>query len=203
MAFLYDNYKNYEPNSPRVQVRAEVLKERFLELYATCGNVQATCRILGMVPRTLYHWRKNDKKFAEDFTIAEYVSAFALEDEAWRRGHDGWDEPVYQQGMKVGVVRRFSDGLLKQLLQAKMPDKYRQNIHQEIGGPGGVPLQITHVHSDKALANTEEEIIEQLRIEGKTIDTEPISVDTVSKTPDFAAPPPSSNDDYDLDLLEE
>jgi hypothetical protein len=49
-----------------------------------------------------------------------------LEEEADRRGRDGYDVPVFFRGKKVGVKRRYSDGLLQARLKAVLPNKYRE-----------------------------------------------------------------------------
>ncbi len=58
----------------------------------------------------------------------------ALEDEARRRAYDGWLEPVFHKGVKVGTVRKFSDTLLIVLLKAHKPEKYRENIKMDVSG---------------------------------------------------------------------
>jgi hypothetical protein len=40
-----------------------------------------------------------------------------LEAEARRRAVQGWDEPVFHQGRKVGTIRKYSDRMLEILLK--------------------------------------------------------------------------------------
>jgi hypothetical protein len=49
-----------------------------------------------------------------------------LEDEAKRRAHDGIDEPVFYQGEKCGVVRKYSDNLLIFMLKARRREKFSE-----------------------------------------------------------------------------
>jgi hypothetical protein len=58
-----------------------------------------------------------------------------MEDEAMRRAVDGWDEPVYQKGEQVGVVRKYSDSLLALLLRGRRPDVYRDNAQVQVSAP--------------------------------------------------------------------
>jgi hypothetical protein len=58
-----------------------------------------------------------------------------LEAEARRRGVEGWDEPVYWKGKKVGVIRKFSDTMLALVLDPLVPTTYlRVARHVELTG---------------------------------------------------------------------
>lgn len=46
-------------------------------------------------------------------------------DVAHKRAVDGWEEPVFQRGEQVGVIRRFDNRLLQFLLESDDPAKYR------------------------------------------------------------------------------
>ena len=46
------------------------------------------------------------------------------EAEADRRAMQGWEEPVFQGGVQVGAVRKYSDKLLELQLKANNPKKY-------------------------------------------------------------------------------
>jgi hypothetical protein len=47
-------------------------------------------------------------------------------------------KPVYQQGMLVGHVQEYSDGLLTLLLKAKRPSEFRDGERETGGASGGV-----------------------------------------------------------------
>lgn len=107
------------------------------------GNIKEACREAKIGRQTFYDRRNSDEEFARLAGIAIEEACDALEAEAWRRAHDGVDEPVYGSGgpgagtVQVGTVRKYSDGLLQTLLKAHRPDKYRDNVKQEITGPNG------------------------------------------------------------------
>jgi hypothetical protein len=70
-----------------------------------------------------------------------------LEAEAWRRGHDGYDEPVVSMGKIVRtddgsplLVKKYSDTLLVTLLKAHHPAKYRDRASVDMT-TGGKPLE--------------------------------------------------------------
>lgn len=54
-----------------------------------------------------------------------------LEDDVRRRAVDGVEEPLFHQGKKVGLTRKYSDTLLIFLLKARRPAKYRDSVRLE------------------------------------------------------------------------
>lgn len=88
----------------------------------------------GVGRQTAYRTRDADESFKERWS--EHVEAFAdqLEQEAKRRAHDGWDEPVFYQGQQVGVVRKYSDRMLELMLKATRPAKYRESLADALAG---------------------------------------------------------------------
>ncbi len=168
---------------------AEVMKKKVLELYAEIGNVAKACDQLGLVRRTFYHWKAQDKEFAAQLKIAEELALGVLEDEAHRRAVAGVEKPVYQGGKKVGTVNEYSDTLLIVLLKARAPHRYKERFSGELTGADGKPLlsemKMLHVHSQQPLAQSEEEVMKQIAGEtGDYIDYE-------------ETPPPTD----DLDML--
>ena len=53
------------------------------------------------------------------------------EEEAWRRGIDGYDHAVWYKGEQVGVEKRFSDQLLLTVLKAHHP-AYRDRTEVDV-----------------------------------------------------------------------
>lgn len=116
-------------------------KRAFLAAYAECGNVTRAAEIAGVSRRSHVDWMK-DESYAEAFRAAEEHAADRLEQEARRRAIEGVDEPIFYKGERCGVVRKYSDTLLIFLLKGARPEKYRENVRQEISGPDGEPLTI-------------------------------------------------------------
>ena len=102
-------------------------------LAETC-QVSKACKAVGIARMTAYQWRKDVPGFAEAWDHAMGIGVSALEDEAHRRAFEGWDEPVFQQGMEVGAIRKSSDTLAIFLLKAHAPEKYRENSKVELSG---------------------------------------------------------------------
>jgi len=101
-------------------------QESFLTAFSECGNVTLAARRAGLHRQRVYDWQEHDEKFSLAFNIAKEMAGDELEAEAWRRGVDGWDEPVYQNGKLAGYIHKTSDALLVMLLKAAKPEKYRE-----------------------------------------------------------------------------
>lgn len=116
-------------------------KRAFLAAYAECGNVTQAALIAKVSRRSHVDWMK-DPAYVEAFRAAEDQAADALEKEARRRAIEGVDEPVFYKGDECGTVRKYSDTLLIFLLKGIRPEKYRENIRQEVVGEDGGPVQV-------------------------------------------------------------
>lgn len=125
---------------PVQTVQVKKGQPEFLNALMDGASVSDAARKAGVGRQTVYDWRKADPDFALAWNQAVDIGTDALEDEAQRRGKDGVEEPVYQGGKQVGVVRKYSDTLLIFLLKARRPNIYRERVSAEIGGPDGKPL---------------------------------------------------------------
>lgn len=120
--------------TPAAPVGKPAWREVFLEKFAERANVSAACRVAGVARNTVYEERKSDPVFAKQFQAARAEAVERLEEEAWRRAHDGTEKPVYQQGTLVGHIQEYSDTMLIFLLKANKPKKYRDNFKHEHAG---------------------------------------------------------------------
>ena len=109
-----------EPTSSRVRrARRPDWKPRFLEVFRATGNVRLAADAAGVDRSTPYVRAARDPKFAAAFDRAREDATDVLEAEARRRALAG------------------SDGLLKFLLRAHRPERYRESldlrveVHQE------------------------------------------------------------------------
>lgn len=117
-------------------------RERFLAALARLGRVDLAAEETGIDRSVTYDWRKADPAFAAKWEVARQLGAEKLEDEAYRRGHDGVDKPVFQGGGQVGTVREYSDTLLIFLLKGAMPHKYKDRVQNEHTGKDGGPIDL-------------------------------------------------------------
>ena len=88
--------------------------------------------------RTVYEWRDADADFRVAWDEALEYGSDRLEDEAFRRAHDGVERPLVSAGKIVkddeGTairLREYSDTLMCLLLKARRPDKFRERISNE------------------------------------------------------------------------
>lgn len=133
-----------ETGTNRARARTLAQQALFLKHFAHGGVVTEAAQAAGVSRQRHYEWLADPEKYPdyeERFKDAHEQACDRLEREAIRRGADGWDEPVYQGGKKVGLVRRHSDRMLELVLKARLPDKYRERQSVEHSGPGGGPIE--------------------------------------------------------------
>ncbi len=157
-------------------VRRGRWQKRFLTQLELTGNVRMACAVARVERSTVYkaRWQaeaergaaeqetdatKAALKIFDDFAArwdrAMEIACDRLEEEAWRRGHDGWLEPVFYQGEATGAIKRYSDTLLVLLLKAHRPEKYRERF-ENMGNPLFALTQITADEMAKARSETAE-----------------------------------------------
>jgi hypothetical protein len=123
-----------------VKVTPEKLSAFCTALAETC-NVGKACRAVDIARQTAYRWREEIPAFAEAWDKAMKVGLSALEDEAHRRAFEGIDKPIVHQGVVMDTCKEYSDTLAIFLLKSHAPDKYRDNVRQEITGANGGPVK--------------------------------------------------------------
>ncbi len=122
---------------PRTQHQANA--RAFIAAYRQTGSITKAAAA-AKVDRTNHNrWLKHMPGYKEAFARAQDDAAQTLEDEAVRRATEGTLEPVFYQGLKVGAVRRYSDGLMQFLLRGFRPQKY--SAKAEITGANGGPIE--------------------------------------------------------------
>lgn len=153
---LPDIYEGITDDDPqRTQKRqARQRKAIFLQAFAARGVIADGCDVAGVSRHLLKHWRKTDPWFVERYAEAEEHAADVLEAEAHRRAVVGVDEPVTFQGMPTFVrdpetgeermftIKKYSDPLLTTLLKARRPDRFRENVKQQITHEGSVGVLV-------------------------------------------------------------
>lgn len=109
----------------------------FLSVYAETSNIVKAARSAQINRGTHYHWLDSDPDYARAFDMARRQSGDILESEAMRRAVEGTEEYVLHQGQPVRdpdnpgqflKKRRYSDFLLFKMMQAAIPEKYRENF---------------------------------------------------------------------------
>jgi len=133
--------------------------EKVLEVFLEVGSFKETCRQTGITYTTWKEWHK-DPDFQGLLEEAQADVCVKLEREAMRRAVDGVDEPVFYKGKEVATKKKHSDYLLGVLLQANMPQKYRQNVSVDQTGD----LKLTHQGAIEQLQSVRVELMSDPRL---------------------------------------
>ncbi|MFA5383984.1 MAG: hypothetical protein WC364_04870 [Eubacteriales bacterium] len=153
-------------------------KAAFLAAYSELGNITRAALASNVARTKHYTWLK-DPAYAQAFAEAEEIAIETLEVEARRRAIEGLKRKKFNKnGLPVMdpetkeqyFEHEYSDTLLIFLLKAARPEKYKDRISQEIGGPGGGPVEVHHKYdklSDEELDRLiEEKVCEIAKIGG-------------------------------------
>jgi hypothetical protein len=165
-------------------------QQQFLQYIAETGNVSRSIKLVGTSPARVYTLRQNDPAFREAWEEAEEIAADRLEQEAWRRAVEGFEEPVVSAGKLVRdedgnavMIRRYSDVLLIRLLQAHRPQKFDRRVAPVIGRPGGLGVDVRAMLLAKLaqlaqhIEAEEPPLLEHDETERIAVETAPISDD--------------------------
>lgn len=111
---------------PNVTTRSPEGDARFFAALENGHSVRAACEAADYARRCVYRWRAESEDFAKSWAEALVIAADLMEEEADRRGRDGYDEPYFFQGEIKGAKRKYSDALLLARLKALKPSIYRE-----------------------------------------------------------------------------
>ena len=120
-------------------IRRKAAQAAFLAAFEKSANVTQACRAADIDRSTFYDWMEKYETFSLLYHQAEQTANDNIRAEIFRRGHDGWDEAVYQLGKYRGTVRKYSDTLLIFLAKARMPE-FREKQSLEVTTPGSVEV---------------------------------------------------------------
>ena len=132
-------------------VRSPEGDARFLVALENGHSVNAACKASGYARSRVYVWRREDAAFAAAWDAASAIASDLLEEEADRRGRDGYDEAVFFRGEESGSRRKYSDGLLLARLKALKPDNYRESGAAAGGGAHKLTVVIRDFDAENAL----------------------------------------------------
>ncbi len=95
----------------------EARQRAFLRALSETGCVRDACARVQISSTSAYRMRRRSAAFERAWERAIARAVPTLEQAAYERAVIGWDEPVYQGGKLVGARRRYSDSLLRLLIQ--------------------------------------------------------------------------------------
>ncbi len=140
-------------------------RETFVQALAETGNISESCRQIGFSRSIVYAHREQNSEFAAGWDEALDVATDSLEAEVRRRGHDGYEEPVFYQGVMVATIRKYSDTLLIFLLKKHNP-AFRDHTSINLGGQRDNPMKVAPIKDDHL---TDEERAEFKRLKNKVL----------------------------------
>lgn len=135
--------------------------DKFVEAYRETGVMYQACEKVGISRRVVWDERARNPEFDAKMQEAKEDYTDTLERVTLARARDGWDEPVFHEGVICGYKRKYSDTLAIFHLKALRPEKYRDNINID---------HSLNVADD--LASALEEAFNRSR--GVTVDAEPL-----------------------------
>lgn len=91
----------------------------FLEALRNTACVRDACRVVGLSSTSAYRVRRRLPEFAAAWDHALALQLGVLERSAFTRAVEGWLEPIVYAGKVVGHRRRYSDAMLRLLLQCE------------------------------------------------------------------------------------
>lgn len=112
---------------PRTPMALNMLERSLVENH---GDLLAACQALGVSYREACLWRQADPDAAEAIHHAQLIGWASLENAAYQRAVKGVEKGVYYKGELCGSETVYSDGLLSQMLKARVPG------YKEDDGPG-------------------------------------------------------------------
>ncbi len=109
-------------------------QDAFLAAFAEAGTITAAAKAARIRRRQHHTWLERDPEYVERFCEAQELANERLEHEARRRAVEGWKEPVFYEGEKVGDKPKYSDNLLMFLMKGALPEKYKER-YEQVGEP--------------------------------------------------------------------
>jgi hypothetical protein len=120
-------------NLPRGPELLAALQEALCKCH---GDLLEACRRVGASYRAVVAWREADPEAAAGLREAQLYGWATLESAAYERAVKGVEKGVWYKGECVGHEREYSDGLLAQMLKARVPG------YGESHGPAGMTVNV-------------------------------------------------------------
>src|SRR5579872_6751786 len=106
-----------DPTAP-FQYKLITKQRAFLFAYAAMNSVSAAAKKLGMSPATHHCWMRQDEEYKTAFLMeAVPMADQQLQDKAVKLGFEGWKDPIFYEGKKVGNKFAHDSALAVMLLK--------------------------------------------------------------------------------------
>lgn len=113
----------------------------FFTMLAQTAHVTRSCDAAAIDRNYVYTKKSHDPEFESLFEQAINKGRETLLEEAQRRAFDGYNKPVFQGGMQVGIIREYSDSLAAFLLKGYMPKLFKdrtENVNLNVDATNGL-----------------------------------------------------------------
>jgi hypothetical protein len=120
----------WETEMPTAIVNQQPLKDRFIEELREGSTPAKAARAAGISRALAYEWREEDRVFDKAWIDAVAEGVDKLEDEAFRRAHDGYSSSKRydKEGNLIGESVDYSDALLALLLKVRRPEVFNRPV---------------------------------------------------------------------------
>ncbi len=115
---------------------SEVRKRAFLRALSETGEIQQACARVSTTQQTIWALKKKSPEFAAACEKALRIALPCLEQVAWERAVEGWDEPIVHGGKVTGTRRRYSETLLRTLLVREQAARQAERVVAAKAGAG-------------------------------------------------------------------
>jgi hypothetical protein len=105
-----------------------VRRRAFLRALSETGEIQQACARVGTTQQTIWNLKKKSPDFAAACEAALARALPCLEQVAWERAVEGWDEPIVHGGKVTGTRRRYSETLLRTLLVREQAARQAERV---------------------------------------------------------------------------
>lgn len=107
---------------------SDVRRRAFLRALAETGELAEAAQRVGMSRSAVTRLKARSPEFAAACDAALARALPCLEQVAWERAVEGWDEPIVHGGKVTGTRRRYSETLLRTLLVREQAARQAERV---------------------------------------------------------------------------
>ena len=144
---------------------SDVRRRAFLRALAETGGIAEAAERVGMSRSAVTRLKARSPEFAAACEAALARALPCLEQVAWERAVEGWDEPIVHGGKVTGTRRRYSETLLRTLLVREQAARHAERV--VAAKARTVPEFATRDETDTALLKALDRIAQALRREAE------------------------------------